>query len=84
MLKCKDVAYQASDYLDKSLPFWQRVNIRIHLFMCGHCRRFIKQLKSTVDVSRNIDRSHLQNQARCSDKILDLISKRSDDTESHT
>lgn len=50
MLKCKDIAEQASDYIDadKSLP--QRLSWRLHLFMCANCRRFVKQLKLTSDM----------------------------------
>lgn len=84
MLKCKDVAHLSSEYIDNSLSFWQLINIKMHLLMCSNCRRFIKQLKNTVDVSTDIDRSNLQDQPRCSDKILTLVKKRSSDTESNT
>ncbi len=45
MLKCRDVAHQASDYLDHNLSLWQRLGILFHLLICHHCRRFIRQLK---------------------------------------
>ena len=54
MLNCKQVATLASDYLDNnsldkntSLK-WQ---IRLHLMMCANCRRFIRHLKITRQVS---------------------------------
>ena len=54
MLSCKQVATLASDYLDNnsldnnaSLK-WQ---IRLHLLMCANCRRFIRHLKITQQVS---------------------------------
>jgi hypothetical protein len=48
MLSCKDITEKANDYLDKDLPFPARVKVRMHLFMCVHCRRYVEQLKMTV------------------------------------
>jgi hypothetical protein len=49
MLNCKQVATLASDYLDNDTPLkWQ---IRLHLLMCENCRRFIRHLKITKEVS---------------------------------
>ena len=46
MLTCKQLAQvYASDYLDNSLTGWQRMNVRLHLAMCSHCRRFMRQMK---------------------------------------
>ena len=46
MLSCKELAqHQASDYIDKQLTFRQRFGVQVHLVLCDHCRRFIKQLK---------------------------------------
>ena len=44
MLKCKDVAGKASDYHDGSLPLSERLGMKLHLFMCSHCRRFMRHL----------------------------------------
>lgn len=49
MLNCKQVATLASDYLDNNTPLkWQ---IRWHLLMCANCRRFVRHLKITQQVS---------------------------------
>jgi len=49
MLSCKQVATIASDYLDNSTPLkWQ---MRLHLLMCANCRRFVRHLKITRQVS---------------------------------
>lgn len=48
MLNCRDVTQHASDYLDKTLPLGQRLKLRLHLFMCIHCRRYLKQLRATI------------------------------------
>lgn len=52
MLSCKQVAAVASDYLDNNTPLkWQ---IRMHLLMCANCRRFVRHLHITRDVSAKI------------------------------
>jgi hypothetical protein len=49
MLSCKQVATLASGYLDNNTSLkWQ---IRLHLLMCTNCRRFVRHLKITRDVS---------------------------------
>ncbi|PUA29934.1 MAG: hypothetical protein B0W54_05185 [Cellvibrio sp. 79] len=55
MLSCKQVASLASQYLDKdtSTPLnWQ---IRLHLLMCANCRRFVRHLKITRTLAKNIE-----------------------------
>jgi len=53
MLKCKQVARLASDYLDNSDESinWK---VRMHLLMCSHCRRFVRHLKITRIVTRSV------------------------------
>lgn len=51
MLNCKQVATQASDYLDNHVDGKLRWNIRMHLMMCSHCRRFIRHLRITRDLT---------------------------------
>ena len=45
MLKCRDLAVEASDYLDKSLPWHRRWRLGFHLFICVRCRRFLRHLR---------------------------------------
>lgn len=52
MLNCKQVATIASDYLDNSTQLkWQ---MRLHLLMCANCRRFVRHLKITRQISASI------------------------------
>ena len=48
MPSCKHIAEHSSEYLDKSLPFWKRVGMRLHLFMCVNCRRYLQHLQLTI------------------------------------
>ncbi|GAA4345512.1 zf-HC2 domain-containing protein [Kangiella taiwanensis] len=48
MLSCKHTIAQGTDYLDKELSFWRKVEMKMHLMICVNCRRYVKQLKQTV------------------------------------
>lgn len=44
MFNCKEVSRLVSESLDRKLPLYQRMGLRIHLLMCKFCRRFQQQL----------------------------------------
>lgn len=48
MLKCRDIADHSSDYLDHRLPLSRRLSVWLHIMMCGHCRRYLRYLKSVM------------------------------------
>jgi len=54
MLTCKELVAYSSDYLDGQLTLRQRLAVRAHLAMCGNCRRFIRQMKLTQAVIRQM------------------------------
>ncbi|MGA4446707.1 anti-sigma factor family protein [Ectopseudomonas chengduensis] len=54
MLTCKELVAHSSDYLDGQLTLRQRLAVRAHLAMCGNCRRFIRQMKLTQAVVRQM------------------------------
>ena len=48
MFECKDVAEEASNYLDGGLPLGKRVGLFLHLVYCSCCRRYLQQLRQTI------------------------------------
>jgi len=44
MFNCSEVTRLVSESMDRKLPFYQRVGIRLHLSMCRFCSRYRKQL----------------------------------------
>lgn len=48
MLKCREVSELASRYVDHDLGMMTRAQIRLHLMMCKHCTRYVRQLRRTV------------------------------------
>ena len=49
MLSCKEVTAKADDFLDRRLSWRDRWRVRLHLLICHHCRRFVGQLRRTVE-----------------------------------
>ncbi len=49
MLSCKDITDLLTEYLEGEMSLGDRMRIRMHLAMCGHCRTYVTQLKLTVD-----------------------------------
>ncbi|MEO4047793.1 zf-HC2 domain-containing protein [Pseudomonas sp. CAU 1711] len=54
MLTCQELVAHSSDYLDGQLRLRERIAVRAHLAMCRNCRRFIRQMKVTQAVLRQL------------------------------
>ena len=52
MRSCKEVSKLVSESLDRNLPFWQRVQLRMHLSLCKLCKRFERDLLHIRDAVR--------------------------------
>jgi len=48
MLKCREVPEEAEKLLGGELGWRQRMGLRLHLFMCVHCRRYVSQLRLLI------------------------------------
>jgi len=54
MLTCKQLVENSSDYLDAQLTLRGRLSVRLHLAMCVNCRRFIRQMKISQALLRQL------------------------------
>ena len=45
MLNCKDATRLISEGLDHRLSMWQRMNLRMHVMMCGACSAYKRQIE---------------------------------------
>jgi anti-sigma factor RsiW len=45
---CRDMTENADAYLEGTLDWWNRGQLRLHLWMCDHCARYMKQLAATI------------------------------------
>lgn len=48
MLNCQQIPELTSALLDDQLSGYQRWQVKLHLFLCHHCRDYWRALKSTV------------------------------------
>ena len=62
MLTCKDIARQASDYVDRHLTPRQRLAFAFHLLFCGQCREFLRQLRLAVSLYSRLPPQELASQ----------------------
>ena len=54
MMKCRDIHEHASEYLESRLSWWGRTRFGLHLFVCQHCRNFIRQMTLTLNTIRGL------------------------------
>ncbi|AUM12707.1 zf-HC2 domain-containing protein [Ketobacter alkanivorans] len=52
MLNCRDVAHEASDYIDHNQTGWRRFWFNVHLFICKNCRVFVRHVNTTKEFIR--------------------------------
>lgn len=53
MLTCREITEGANQYVEGELAWWAKLQFRMHLFMCRHCRRYMDQMESTIRLLRN-------------------------------
>jgi hypothetical protein len=49
---CKEVSQLASDAMEERLPLGKRLGLRLHLWFCMACRRYVRQLRFLKKASR--------------------------------
>jgi predicted anti-sigma-YlaC factor YlaD len=54
MPSCKQITELASKQLDKPLSRWQKWQLRLHLLICRHCRRYVKQMRFLQRISSHL------------------------------
>ncbi|WP_036300464.1 zf-HC2 domain-containing protein [Methylotenera sp. L2L1] len=60
MLTCKQASQLISQSLDRPLSWYELMQLRLHLMMCGACNRFRKQLNLLLIGLRKI-RTNIEN-----------------------
>lgn len=64
MLSCREVVEQASEYLDQEMSWRRRLQYRVHLLMCHHCRRFTRQFAAGVTMLSRLSKRSDDHQAQ--------------------
>jgi anti-sigma factor ChrR (cupin superfamily) len=58
MLNCREITERASDYVDGTLPWHARLQVRMHLVMCRLCREYIRQMELVVRTLQRLPPQH--------------------------
>jgi predicted anti-sigma-YlaC factor YlaD len=56
MLNCREITERASDFLESTLPWHVRLQVRLHLMMCGICREYVRQMALVVRTLQRLPR----------------------------
>lgn len=82
MLRCKEVTRRIASGEFASAAWRERLTVRLHLFMCRHCRRYAAQLGAIGAAARNLrgPRSDSPTLQRLERQILERSLGRSPDS----
>jgi sigma54-dependent transcription regulator len=53
VMHCREIAKLIDSDGVKDLNFADRVQVRVHLWVCRHCRQLVRQIRWLGDVARN-------------------------------
>lgn len=75
MLMCRELVMIASDYIEGQLGTVDTLSVRMHLLMCRHCRSFIGNLRSSIELIRGhtsepLDKAYAQRLQEGIDRAL--------------
>ncbi|MBI2379837.1 MAG: zf-HC2 domain-containing protein [Gammaproteobacteria bacterium] len=77
MLSCKEVVARADDYVDRNLGWREKLAVRLHLFLCSYCRRYVRQLRLLIAALR------LRGRAATEEEVAAVMRKIEDDEHRH-
>ena len=60
MLTCKQASQIISQSCDRRLSWRERWNLRVHLFVCGACARFARQMRFIRQAMRRFSREQAE------------------------
>jgi predicted anti-sigma-YlaC factor YlaD len=60
MLSCRDTTRLASESLDHQLTRWQRMQVAMHMMMCGPCRRARRLMQLVRDAFGRLSRDDFE------------------------
>ena len=51
MLTCREITGLVTSYVEGQMPFMQRLQFRLHIGMCKHCRAYLRQMRTTLKLT---------------------------------
>ena len=53
-MTCQELSEIVTDYLEGAMPLRDRVRFDLHVAVCPECRRYLEQMKTTIEASGHI------------------------------
>jgi hypothetical protein len=50
MLDCRNIADRATDYMERRLNLWERLQFKMHILICGPCELYLRQMGKIVEM----------------------------------
>lgn len=73
MLNCKEVSHLATEYSEGQGSLATRLQIRMHLIICRHCRRFRAHLLLSRRTAARLARQLWREDPRAVDKVMEAL-----------
>ncbi len=54
MMKCRDVSHLVASGDADDMSLMKRMELRLHLMMCNHCRNYVRQIKTLGAMTRRL------------------------------
>jgi anti-sigma factor RsiW len=48
---CQEITELVTEYLLDELPVGERMRFSLHIALCRHCRRYLRQMRATIKVT---------------------------------
>ncbi|MCI0428794.1 MAG: hypothetical protein L0Z46_12320 [Nitrospiraceae bacterium] len=58
-LTCRDLAEQATDYLENRLPVFTKIRVGLHVASCAGCRSYVMKIGLVSTALRSLPKPHL-------------------------
>jgi Putative zinc-finger len=58
-LVCKELVELVTEYFEQTLSFEERTRFEHHLTLCGGCKEYLRQMRSTIDISSRLAKDAL-------------------------
>jgi putative zinc finger protein len=53
MVNCREALELMGEYVDGELGIWSRWRLRLHLWICRICRRYLSSYRATIRIAKS-------------------------------
>ena len=57
MLSCEELVRRVAEGEPLERSLWLRLKVRLHLWICAHCRRYAEQIQAIGEAARSLARA---------------------------